>query len=63
MIEDIETEMSCELSTACTAGYFGFNCLNKCSKYCWSVGECDTKTEECRVGCQAGWKKPTCEAS
>ena len=63
MVGEFETEMLCYLSTACSAGHYGLNCLNECSKHCLSAGKCDGKTGECHGGCQAGWKKPTCEAS
>ena len=63
MIEDFEIESLSCLLTACSDGYYGFNCLNECSKHCLSAGECDSETGESKGGCQTGWKKPTCEAS
>ena len=51
------------LSTECTNGYYGLNCLNACSKHSWVARRSHMVTGECQGGCHTGWKQPTGETS
>lgn len=44
----------------CSAGYFGVECSNKCSKNCIETHKCDRFSGKCDNGCKPGWKGDTC---
>lgn len=48
--------------TECTAGIYGYNCLNNCSNNCGVPGACDRVTGHCDGKCQTGWQGDTCES-
>lgn len=45
----------------CQEGYYGYNCVEKCSENCVDPSKCDRMTGQCNDGCQAGWIGNTCE--
>lgn len=48
------------LLTACSHGYFGRDCLHKCSTYCSGNGSCSRFTGVCDEGCKDGWSGLQC---
>lgn len=48
------------LLTACPHGYFGRDCLHKCSTYCSGNGSCNPFTGVCDNGCKDGWMGLKC---
>lgn len=46
--------------TACPHGYFGLDCLHKCSTYCSGNGSCNPSTGVCNNGCKDGWSGSKC---
>lgn len=47
----------------CSAGFFGINCVNRCSEKCNLTRVCDRLTGQCDGGCIPGWKGATCNES
>ena len=47
--------------TACSDGYYGYNCKETCSLTCGVPGGCDRATGSCYDGCLSGWKGSMCE--
>lgn len=47
----------------CEIGYYGKNCDNRCSEYCFLPRQCDRVRGQCNGGCQPGWYTKTCEQS
>lgn len=48
------------LLTACPHGYFGLDCLHKCSTYCRGNGSCNHITGVCDEGCKDGLSGSQC---
>lgn len=46
--------------TACSHGYFGIDCVHKCSTYCSGNGSCSRFTGVCYEGCKDGWSGSQC---
>lgn len=46
--------------TVCPKGYFGPDCLHKCSTYCSGNESCNRFTGVCDEGCKDGWSGPIC---
>lgn len=49
--------------TGCPKGYFGLDCLQKCSTYCSGNESCNRFTGVCDEGCKDGWSGPICGTS
>lgn len=46
--------------TACPKGYFGLDCLHRCSTYCSGNESCNRFTGVCDEGCKDGRSDPKC---
>lgn len=52
--------LSIQFLSACHLGYFGRDCLHKCSTYCSGNGSCSPITGVCDEGCKDGWSGSQC---
>lgn len=44
----------------CPSGYFGMNCIEKCSEHCINKATCDHVSGMCPSGCQDGFVGTHC---
>lgn len=45
----------------CLFGFFGKDCLNKCSENCMNFVSCDRFIGYCNGGCKFGWIGNKCD--
>lgn len=49
------------LISECQSGYFGKDCLGRCSVNCYDTSICDRFTGHCTRGCKQGWTGNMCD--
>lgn len=46
--------------TACSHGWYGQDCEQRCSGYCKRYTSCNHMTRQCEKGCEVGWSGSFC---
>lgn len=49
------------LITVCQSGYYGKDCMGRCSVNCYDTSICDRFTGLCTEGCKHGWTGNMCD--
>jgi hypothetical protein len=51
------------LIVGCPSGFYGMNCVDRCSINCGVPERCDRISGQCDGDCQSGWRGILCDTS